>query len=176
MPTRLLDVANLVLTVVGEDRAGLVAALAEVVTAHGGNWEHSQLAELAGTFAGIVLVSVPDERTDALRGALTGLDGLLQVRTQTGGDALALPARQELRVSVLGDDRPGIVLEISGVLSRHGVSIQAINSESREAPMAGGRLFEAQLQARLSDEVDLARLQSELEALAAELMVDISLD
>ena len=48
--------ATLVLTVIGDDRAGLVNALADVVTAHGGNWERSQLAELAGKFAGIVLV------------------------------------------------------------------------------------------------------------------------
>lgn len=176
MPTRLLDVSNLVLTVVGEDRAGLVATLAEVVAAHGGNWEHSQLAELAGTFAGIVLISVPDERTEALRSALEGLDGLLQVRAQPGTAESTKLADRQLRVNVLGDDRPGIVMEISGVLSRHGVSIEAIQSESREAPMAGGRLFEAQLQAKLEDEVDLVRVQAELEALAAELLVDIAVE
>ena len=51
--------ATLVLTVVGDDRAGLVATVADVVGAHGGNWESSQLAELAGAFAGIIEVSVP---------------------------------------------------------------------------------------------------------------------
>ena len=49
---------TLVLTVVGADRAGLVAAVADVVDAHGGNWENSQLAELPGAFAGIIEVSV----------------------------------------------------------------------------------------------------------------------
>ena len=62
--------ATLVLTVIGDDRAGLVNALADVVTAHGGNWERSQLAELAGKFAGIVQVSVADERADELAAAL----------------------------------------------------------------------------------------------------------
>ncbi|HAM44044.1 MAG TPA: amino acid-binding ACT protein, partial [Propionibacteriaceae bacterium] len=60
----------LILTVVGDDRAGLVAALAEVVSAHGGNWERSELAELAGTFAGIVEVSVPAAAAAALTAAL----------------------------------------------------------------------------------------------------------
>ena len=46
---------------IGDDRAGLVNALADVVSAHEGNWERSQLAELAGKFAGIVEVSVPWE-------------------------------------------------------------------------------------------------------------------
>ena len=49
---------TLVLTVVGDDRQGLVAAVADVVDAHGGNWENSELAELAGAFAGIIEVSV----------------------------------------------------------------------------------------------------------------------
>ena len=50
---------TLVLTVIGDDRAGLVKALADVVSAHDGNWEQSHLAELAGQFAGIVVVTVP---------------------------------------------------------------------------------------------------------------------
>ena len=49
--------ATLVLTLIGDDRAGLVNAVAEVVARHGGNWERSQMAELAGKFAGIVLVT-----------------------------------------------------------------------------------------------------------------------
>lgn len=167
--------SNLVLTVVGEDRAGLVSALAEVVSAHGGNWEHSQLAELAGTFAGIVLVSVPEARSAELIAALRSLDGMLQVRVQAGAAGAKPTVASELRIQVLGDDRPGIVREISGVLSRHGVSIEKITSETRDAPMAGGRLFEADVRASLSEDVELAAIQAELEALAAELMVDIGL-
>ena len=60
-------VPRLVLTVIGDDRAGLVEALSDVVAAHGGNWEHSQLAELAGKFAGIVVVSASADRIDALK-------------------------------------------------------------------------------------------------------------
>ena len=59
--------ATLVLTLIGDDRAGLVNAVAEVVARHGGNWERSQMAELAGKFAGIVLVTVPDDSVDAAR-------------------------------------------------------------------------------------------------------------
>ena len=70
--------AHLVLTVVGDDRAGLVSALAHTIAGHGGNWEQSELAELAGAFAGIVLVSVPDEQQHALTAALSELDGLLK--------------------------------------------------------------------------------------------------
>ncbi len=76
--------AHLVLTVVGDDRAGLVQSLADAVASHGGNWETSELAELAGAFAGIVLVSVPDDRVDELTRALEGLDGMLRVTLHPG--------------------------------------------------------------------------------------------
>lgn len=163
---------NLVLTVVGDDRAGLVAALADVVSAHGGNWEHSQLAELAGTFAGIVVVSVPDDRVPDLTAALGQLEGLLKITVHPGHDARSEAAR-DLTLSVLGNDHPGIVRDISAVLSRHALSIEELTSETRDAPMAGGRLFEARVLARIPADVDLAALRAELERLATELMVEI---
>src|SRR5215510_7265224 len=63
-------VPSLVLTVIGDDRVGLVQALADAVSTHGGNWEQSQMAELAGKFAGIVVVTVPADRISDLTGAL----------------------------------------------------------------------------------------------------------
>jgi glycine cleavage system regulatory protein len=167
-------VTNLVLTVVGDDRAGLVAALADVVSGHGGNWEHSQLAELAGTFAGIVVVSVPDDRVAALTAALSDLDGLLKVTAHPGTDAVALAERQ-LTINVLGNDHPGIVRDISAVLSRNGASIDSLTSESREAPMSGGRLFEAHVVATVPQSADPAAITADLERLAAEILVDITL-
>lgn len=169
------DVSNLVLTVVGDDRAGLVAALADVVTAHGGNWEHSQLAELAGTFAGIVVVSVPDDHAADLVAALDQLDGLLKITAHPGAGESPAARPRELSVDVLGNDHPGIIRDISTVLSRHGVSIENLTSESREAPMSGGRLFEAQVLARVPDGADPAAIKADLERLATELLVDITL-
>ncbi len=101
------DVSSLVLTVVGDDRAGLVTALAEVVSAHGGNWEHSQLAELAGTFAGIVVVSVPDDRVGALRESLDLLDGMLKVTVHAGAAAPAPDDRPQLTFGRARQRPPG---------------------------------------------------------------------
>jgi glycine cleavage system regulatory protein len=168
-------VSNLVLTVVGDDRAGLVAALAEVVSAHGGNWEHSQLAELAGTFAGIVVVSVPDDRAAALTESLGQLDGLLKITVHTGAPATSEDERPELTLNLLGNDHPGIVRDVSAVLSRHDISIEDLVTETREAPMAGGRLFEARVVARVPRDADLAAVRSDLEQLASEILVDIAL-
>jgi glycine cleavage system regulatory protein len=171
-------VPRLVLTVIGDDRAGLVTALADVVTAHDGNWEDSQLAELAGKFAGIVVVGVPAERVDELTAALGELDGMLEVSAHPGIEDLAGVSEdagsRRLTVDLLGNDHPGIVREVSSVLSRHELSIETMTTGTREAPMAGGLLFEAHVVVRVPAESDTAALRADLERLAAELLVDIA--
>ncbi|WP_404386000.1 ACT domain-containing protein [Knoellia locipacati] len=177
---------TLVLSVIGDDRAGLVKALADVIAANDGNWERSHLSELAGKFAGIVVVTVPEDRADALRAALEPLQGLLDVSVH---DAVAAEGattadaegegegqRREVRISLLGNDRPGIVGAVSGVLAQHGVSVAELESGTRDAPMAGGRLFEATAVASVPAGTDLEALQADLEQLATEIMVDVTLE
>ena len=173
--------ATLVLTVIGDDRAGLVNALADVVSAHGGNWERSQLAELAGKFAGIVLIRVPDDRADELAAALEPLSGLLEVALHPAGEDDADSAGsgagsgvRTIQIDLVGNDHPGIVRDVSGVLSRHDISIDKLITETREAPMAGGLLFEAHITAPVPALQNLEALQADLERLAAEIVVDIS--
>lgn len=164
---------NLVLSVIGDDRPGLVSALADAVAGAGGNWESSQLARLAGKFAGIVVVAVPADRADGLIAAVTGLDGLLEIAVHSGDDGSPVDEWTPLTIEVLGDDRPGIVHELAAALSRNGASIEKLTTGTREAPMTGGTLFEAQLAARVPAGVDAGVIRTDLEAIAAELMVDL---
>lgn len=167
---------TLILTVAGADRPGLVSAVADIVDAHGGNWENSRLAELAGTFAGVIQITLSEDRVDELRQALHELDGLLAVTVSTGAEQDD-PEGEERRasVTVLGDDRPGIVREVAGVLSAHALSIESMTTETRDAAMAGGRLFESAVTATVPASVDLDALQADIEKLTHDLQVDITL-
>ncbi|MGO2519835.1 MAG: glycine cleavage system protein R [Microbacterium sp.] len=165
---------TLILTLVGSDRPGLVAAVADVVDAHGGNWENSQVAELAGVFAGVVQVSVAEDRASELTTTLQGLDGLT-VAVHAGTTATE-SASQPVSLQILGNDRPGIVREISSVLRTHQLSIDDMTTTTRDAAMAGGRLFEASVTAEVPASADLDALRADLERLATEIQVDITLD
>ena len=169
--------ARLVLTVIGDDRAGLVQALADVVSAHDGNWEQGQMAELAGKFAGIVVVSVPSTREAELREALRELEGMLEIAAHPGAETEPDhgPGWRRLTLDLLGNDSPGIVREVSGVLGRHGLTIENITTGTREAPMAGGLLFEAHVVVGVPPTTDLTALRADLEHLATELLVDLDL-
>jgi glycine cleavage system regulatory protein len=167
-------VTTLVLTVIGDDRAGLVKALADVVSDHDGNWERSHLAEMAGKFAGIVEVSVPSARAEELQAALRPLHGLLDVDVHSG-EPEAPATGHEVLVELVGNDHPGIVQAVSGALAEHGLSVTEFETTTRDAPMAGGRLFDARAVVLVPEGSDLDRLRAALEEIAAEVLVDLTL-
>lgn len=163
-----------VLSVLGEDRAGLVEALSGVVTAHGGNWERSHMTQLAGKFAGVVLVTVPSAQSEGFLEALSPLQeqGLLDISVEAG----RMPEVGEsptLRVELVGNDHPGIVHEVSQLLARHKVNIDDLQTWTSEAPMHGGTLFHATAIVRLPAGLAAEELSASLETLATDLMVDI---
>ena len=167
--------ATLVLTVIGDDRAGLVDALAGPIALHGGNWDRSHMARLAGKFAGIVVVSVPDEQTAGLSAALGMLTahGLLDVTVAIAANDGPADRDELLTLHLIGQDRPGIIREVAGALARRNVSIEELETSASSAPMSGELLFEATATLRVPAETDPADLRSALEAIANELMVDL---
>jgi len=169
--------ATLVLTVIGDDQSGLVDALSGVVSRHGGNWDRSHMARLGGKFAGIVVVEIADSRADALIDDLAPLElqGLLDITVEHAAGSEPADDSTVLALQLIGQDRPGIVHEISHALASSGVSIEELQTETMSAPMAGEQLFEATAVLRAPSDLDLDDLQALLEALANELMVDIDL-
>ncbi len=167
--------ATFILTVLGEDRPGLVSALSAPITAHGASWQRSQMSRLAGKFAGIVLVSVADERLDALAADLAALEAQgLRIALERTDEPVARESVR-LRLELLGADHPGIVAEVSAALADCGVSIEELTTDVREAPMAGGTLFEARAVLTAPPTTSTETLGSMLEGLADELMVEIRL-
>jgi glycine cleavage system regulatory protein len=83
-------------------------------------------------------------------------------------------ATDQLTIDLLGNDHPGIVRDVSTVLSHHDLSIETMTTGTREAPMAGGLLFEAHVVVDVPAGSDTTALRADLERLAAELLVDIA--
>ncbi len=167
----------LVLTVSGPDRPGLVETLSQAVADHRGSWLESRMARLAGQFAGVLRVSVPEEQVDALTRALQSLEpeGL---QIGVARSELESPASdaQGLRLEILGSDRPGIVHDISRALADRDINVDELRTEIMSAPMSGELLFLANAEIQIPAGLNLELLRKDLEALAHELMVDIDLD
>ncbi len=168
--------AMLVVTVLGDDRPGLVDALAGVVADHGGSWERSSMSRLGSKFAGIVEITIGDDRVDGLDGGLDELraGGLLQVNVERSSAPAGVPPLG-LELQLVGQDRPGIVHEIAHALAEHGVGIEELHTATSSAPMSAEPLFEARARLQAPAALDRERLGLALESIAHELMVEIEL-
>jgi glycine cleavage system regulatory protein len=167
----------LILTIVGPDRPGLVNLISDRVTAHGGNWLESRMANLAGQFAGIVHLHVPQASIEALIVAFQELEaqGLRIVVTRGTDGASGAPGRR-MKLELIGQDRPGIVRDISHALASRGVSIEELVTDCVSGSMSGESLVRASAQLRVPAHVATAQLRGALEAIANDLMVDLTLD
>lgn len=167
----------MVFTFVGADKPGLVEKLSSTVAAHGGNWLESRMSELAGQFAGIVKVEVSQEQAVALRAALLALSEqhLSVVVADAKADVLPGDFRQ-LRLTIVGNDRPGIMREVSHALATRRISVSEMDTSITSAPMSGDPLFEATARIHVPQSLDLDELNTQLDAIAEALTVHIDLE
>ncbi|HEX4261441.1 MAG TPA: ACT domain-containing protein [Acetobacteraceae bacterium] len=164
----------LVLSVLGPDRPGLVAELSTLVAAHGGNWLESRMVQLAGQFAGAVLVMVPEAQVAALTASLQALGGAgLRVVASPAAPAGGREAGRMLRLAIVGQDRPGILRDVTAVLARQGATIDELSTEIASGSFSGETLFRATCRVRAPASLSDAALREALEHLAPELMVDV---
>lgn len=166
---------SLVMTVIGPDRPGLVGSVAGLVTEHGGNWLESRMSRLGGQFAGILRVAVPADRETGLVAALRQLDARgLTVVVHPDQPSAPSPAARVQVLEIVGQDRPGIVRQISQALARHQVNVEDLQTECASAAMSGETLFKAVARLSIPDTCNVAQLRQELEKIASDLIVEIS--
>lgn len=166
---------HLVLTVIGPDRPGLVELLSSTIAEHGGNWLESRMARLAGKFAGIVEVQIEEGRRTALGTSLDGLSAHGLTVVVESSEAASVEETPLLRLELVGQDRPGIVRDVSRILAERGVNVEELETSCTSAPMSGEPLFRATAALRLPAALDAGALRRSLEALANDLMVEITL-
>ena len=166
---------HLVLTVIGDDRPGLVGELSAAISAHQGNWLESSMAQLAGKFAGIVEVAVAPAQAEALKDALGRLAGL-KVSIESAAPQKSVLTGRRLKLALVGHDRIGIVREVSQVLANHAVNVESLDTHTSSAPMSAAILFHAVAELTAAPNLDVGALTAELERISNDLMVDITLD
>lgn len=166
---------HLVLTVIAPDQPGLVERVAQCIAAHGGNWLESRMSRMAGQFAGILRVAVPAEGYDELVEGLQGLAayGIRVMLAESGIEPSC--TWKPILLDLVGNDRPGIVRDITRLLSEEGVNLERLVTEVKPAPMSSEPLFHAEALLAVPLTLSLDVLQRRLETLADDLMVELNL-
>ena len=166
--------SKVILSASGSDRPGLTRALAEAVLAAGGNWLESHLSRLGGKYVGAVLVEIEEDELPGFEQAIRGVDAL-------GLKVSLVPAGEEpqasgaiLSLELVGQDRPGIVREVTSVLAGLDVNIEDFATRIENGAWSGERLFRASARLSIPAGVTSDQVQSALEAISGEIMVDFS--
>lgn len=162
----------LILSIIADDRPGIVEQIADAVSAHQGNWLESSLANLAGKFAGIVRIEVPDAQYEGLCKSLNALTSKGVKISIDATDARVSAHKARVQITVTGSDRPGIVREITALLARQQVNVQALQTQCESAAMSGDQLFIASLKVVLPEGMDEHDLAETLESISTDLVVD----
>lgn len=163
---------SLVISIMGKDKPGLVDSLAKCVYKHQGNWQGSSFAHMAGMFTGFVEVHVSEDEKQNLIDALDSIKDLSvqSVAVATSGEINST----KLTVDVMGNDKTGIVQELTSVLNQFNLNIVTFSSHCESAPNWGSLIFKAKAEIAVPADFDDDALQDALEALANDLVVDIT--
>jgi glycine cleavage system transcriptional repressor len=135
---------DIVLTVTGPDRVGIVEEVTGTLLDLDGNVEASRMARLGGEFAILSLVALPEDRVESVASAFEGL-------VARGYRVTAGPAQPEADVShegwpafhirVEGADHEGIIHEIAAGLAGRGITIESAETSTSAASLSGTPLF-----------------------------------
>lgn len=165
---------SLVLTICAHDRPGVMKLISKTITDSNGNWLESRMARLGGQFAGIVRVECEEGKLPQLSDKLRALstEGIaVQIHDQ--GDLSDYPYTRCLRLDIYGNDRPGIVSQLTQAVSNAGANIEELNTSIESAAMAGHPIFHASGTVCVPDSTNEEELISAVEALSDDLNVEI---
>jgi glycine cleavage system regulatory protein len=166
-----------IVTFIGDDRPGLVEQLSGVIEQNSGNWHESRLSQLGGKFAGLILVSLPQERGPALEAELRALSSSgLSVRVTATSDIPATEGSRDIELSLIGPDRPGIVREVSKALAAQQINVVEMDSSVSSAAMSAELLFQASIRATIPQDADMDELQEVLDEIANTMTLEIDID
>ena len=134
---------NIVLTLTGRDKIGIVDSVTSVIVKRDGNVEASRMARLGGEFAMLMLVALPDKEFANLDQDFQQMrgEGYQVTLLQTEDDSKKYAGWLPYEIEVAGADHEGIIHDISHHLAIQGINIESMDTSSAPAPMSGTPLF-----------------------------------
>lgn len=167
-----------VVFVLGPDRPGIIAAVAQTLFEQGCNLEDVSQTSLQGQFVGIFVVS-PDGRDlgqalpAILRERLDPLGLFVHLRPVPAAGGDPVPAGEPHVITTVGPDRPGLVAGVAGLLAQFGANITNLKAVSRGA--GAGQEYVTFYEVDLPADTDRQTFRDALRARARELGLDVNL-
>ena len=174
--------SRLICSFIGDDKHGLIELLAKAISECNGSWSESSMVRLSGQFAGIVKVAINEADIDSLRLACEQLDkqGLAVHLKHIDQSLDAVNPIDEhstgqLQLNIVGNDRPGIVYEVSQALAAAKINVIKMKTHLSSAPMSGDSLFNSTMLLTNEHNHDLDALEQQLDKISERLSIEMDL-
>ena len=169
---------EIVLTLTGHDRVGIVNQITDLFVKHGGNVETSRMAHLGGEFAMLALVAFDDKALPALEAEFDKLrdEGFQITLVQTEDDhAKKYAGWLPYQIEVLGADHEGIIYEVTHHLAQQGINIEEMETSTSPAPMSGTPLFRMEATVLVPPKLPFPKWSDALEEIGDKLNVTVEI-
>jgi glycine cleavage system transcriptional repressor len=142
---------TIIITAVGADRPGMVAALSSILADQQCNLEDCAMTRLGGQFAMMLMVHLPADKT------LTQIEPLFRELQHSHGlkvhcdeaeiliSEKATSAQPRHMLTVYAEDRPGLLSTISQILAENNVNITDVQTRLASAGALYVMLFEVEI-------------------------------
>jgi glycine cleavage system transcriptional repressor len=171
------DKNHLILTAVGPDQIGLVEKISAFVSQHGCNIEDSKMAVFCGEFALILLISGESGALVKIANDHNQLEVAtgLTLSIKTPADRKPAESFVPYKLTASCMDHPGIVYQISGILSSLGINIEAMETDTYAAPDSGTPIFRLEADIAVPATTNIAQLRQRFAAMQKEENIDIDI-
>ncbi len=168
---------HVILTAIGPDQVGLVEKISEFISRRGCNIDDSKMAVFCGEFAVIILISGDSGGLFKISSEYRGIENEtgLSVAIKTPSARKTAEFFLPYKLTATCMDHPGVVYQISGVLSSLGVNIESMETKTYSAPMSGTPLFQLEANVAVPARTNINSLRQRLEQLQRDENIDIEI-
>lgn len=169
---------DIVLTLMGHDRVGIVKEITNILVKHGGNVVNSRMARLGGEFAMLALISLAEKDLAALEADLQKLRGegfQITLFPTENNYAEKYAGWLPYQIEVLGADHEGIIYEIAHYLAQQGINFEDVETTTAPAPMSGTPLFKMQATVLVPPKLPFHKWSDALEEIGDKLNVTVEI-
>ena len=161
---------QILITITGPYQVNLVSVLSGKTHALDGKWLTSKINHIENYMAGLIKVELELSNVEAL------LDGFKDLPISVNWVELKrLPKEKpnHLNLSIDAKDRPGLVNDISTILSEYSVKVENMECSRIGLPEIGSTVFTSHFQIAVSDVFDKKPLITSLQEISSDLVIDI---
>ena len=169
-----MNTSDVILSIIGPDKPGIVSDISEIIKKYSGNIEKSRMIRLGDFFTIMMLININAKNTENLQSEFNNYSNY-QISIHKSKNKIDTSDECFHTVHLNGIDNEGIVYEITNQLSELDINIEELKTNVSNAPMSGLTLFS--LTAKINHpKLNYKILKMKMDELATKLDVNIIIE